>query len=130
MGTWKLIIIGAGPAGLAAGIYAGRSGLKTVIIEKNTPGGEASITPEIENYPGFEKISGPVLVERMINQCTKFGAQTPMLTEIVKAFGAVPVFLHPAEMYTSLERGLLEGWFFDWDGATAFKLPEVTKYRT
>jgi len=58
MEDWDLIIIGAGPAGLTAGIYAGRSRLETLILEEKMPGGEASVTPLVENYPGFETISG------------------------------------------------------------------------
>ncbi len=58
-----LIIVGAGPAGLTAGIYAERSGLKTVILEKETIGGQVSITPVVENWPGFENIPGKKLME-------------------------------------------------------------------
>lgn len=75
MGSWDLTIIGAGPAGLTAGIYAGRAGLKAVIIEEKTPGGEAAVTPWIENYPGLERVSGLELVERMTKQCKRFGTQ-------------------------------------------------------
>ena len=61
----------------------------------------------------------------------KFGVHSPMLTEIVKAFGAVPVFILVPEMYTALERGLLDGVLFGPNGAiAALRFPEVTKYRT
>ena len=83
MGNWDLIIIGAGPAGLTAGIYAGRAGLKALILEEKTPGGEAAVTPCIENYPGFESISGLELVERMTEHCRKFGAQINELERAV-----------------------------------------------
>ena len=53
-----LIILGAGPAGLTAGIYAGRGGLDAVIVETKSFGGQASITPEVENYPGVQKTDG------------------------------------------------------------------------
>lgn len=70
------IIIGAGPAGLAAGLYAGRSRLDTLIIEKQKDGGQIVITAEIENYPGgTEGESGPSLIKRMANQADHFGAQ-------------------------------------------------------
>ncbi len=82
MKNWELIIVGAGPAGLTAGIYAGRSGLKTLVIEEKMPGGEAALTPLIENYPGFESVSGSDLVEKMIKHCRKFGAQ---INEMEKA---------------------------------------------
>jgi len=82
MENWDLIIIGAGPAGLTAGIYAGRSRLKTLILEEKLPGGEATVTPLIENYPGFEKISGAELVEKMTAQCKKFGAQINGLEKV------------------------------------------------
>jgi thioredoxin reductase (NADPH) len=82
MENWDLIIIGAGPAGLTAGIYAGRSKLKTLILEEKLPGGEAAVTPLIENYPGFEKISGAELVEKMTVQCKKFGAQINELEKV------------------------------------------------
>lgn len=70
-----VIIIGAGPAGLTAGIYTGRSGLKTLILEKAAPGGQIAWTEEVENYPGFENISGADLSQRMVAQAQKFGAK-------------------------------------------------------
>jgi len=82
MENWDLIIIGAGPAGLTAGIYAGRSGLETLILEEKMAGGEASVTPWIENYPGFESISGPELTEKMIKHCKKFEAQINELEKV------------------------------------------------
>jgi thioredoxin reductase (NADPH) len=83
MGNWDLIIIGAGPAGLTAGIYAGRSGLKTLIIEEKMAGGETAVAPWIENYPGFESISGLELIARMVGHCRKFGAQINELEKVV-----------------------------------------------
>lgn len=74
---YDVIILGAGPAGLAAGLYAGRSRLSTLIIEKGQDGGQIAITDEIENYPGqiVDGESGPSLVERMSQQAEKFGAE-------------------------------------------------------
>jgi thioredoxin reductase (NADPH) len=71
-----VIIIGGGPAGLTAGIYAGRAQLDTVILEKGLPGGQIAQTEEVENYPGFdEAVSGPELSQRMVRQAEKFGAR-------------------------------------------------------
>jgi len=64
-GKCDVIIIGAGPAGLAAGIYGARSGLKCFIIEKGSAGGQAMTSPWIENYPGFPRIEGMKLMETM-----------------------------------------------------------------
>lgn len=69
-----LIIIGAGAAGLTAGIYAGRANMKTVLLEKFVPGGQTALTAYIENYPGFpEGISGFELMDNMRKQALKFG---------------------------------------------------------
>ncbi|HEX7004390.1 MAG TPA: thioredoxin-disulfide reductase [Trueperaceae bacterium] len=74
-----VIIIGGGPAGLTAGIYAGRAQLDTVILEKGLPGGQIAQTEEVENYPGFdETVSGPELSQRMVRQAEKFGARIVM----------------------------------------------------
>ncbi len=62
--VYDLIIIGGGPGGLSAGIYAKRAALHTVLIEKLSPGGQVAITDTVENYPGFEKISGMELSEK------------------------------------------------------------------
>jgi thioredoxin reductase (NADPH) len=70
-----LIIIGAGAAGLTAGIYGARSGLKTLILEKQMPGGATVESPWIENYPGFSSISGQELIAKMVTHATKFGVQ-------------------------------------------------------
>ncbi|MGB9914794.1 MAG: thioredoxin-disulfide reductase [Candidatus Bathyarchaeales archaeon] len=73
MENWELIIIGAGVAGLSAGIYGARSGLKTLIIEEKMAGGTTSDAPAVENYPGFLQISGSELAEKMVLHCRKAG---------------------------------------------------------
>lgn len=72
--TFDVIIIGAGAAGLTASIYAQRESFRTVILEKSLIGGNASLTDSIENYPGFEKISGPNLMQKMAQQALIYGA--------------------------------------------------------
>lgn len=72
---YDLIIIGGGPAGLAAGIYGGRAHLKTLILEKGTVGGRAYTTREIVNYPGVADTSGPNLTQGMAEQADSFGVE-------------------------------------------------------
>jgi len=67
-----LVILGAGPAGLTAGIYAGRAGLKTVVLEKNALGGQVSLTPVVENYPGYAKIAGVALMDFTAAQARQY----------------------------------------------------------
>jgi thioredoxin reductase (NADPH) len=66
MDDWELVIIGAGPAGLAAGIYGVRSGLKTLVLEGKLAGGTTADAPMIENYPGFRSVSGFELAQKMV----------------------------------------------------------------
>lgn len=70
-----VIIIGAGPGGLTAALYASRANLKTVIIEKGVPGGEVNNTADVENYPGFKLISGPELANHFYESAMAFGAK-------------------------------------------------------
>ncbi|MDO5848989.1 MAG: FAD-dependent oxidoreductase [Methanobrevibacter sp.] len=71
MEQYDIIIIGAGPGGLTAGIYAGRQGTKTLMLDKGFIGGVGREVPEMENYPGFDLISGLALIEKMKGQCEK-----------------------------------------------------------
>ena len=72
-----VVIAGGGPAGLAAGIYAARGGLKAIIFEEKIMGGQIVLSYEVENYPGFHKgISGMDLIENFSNQAEKFGVET------------------------------------------------------
>ncbi|MCK4512029.1 thioredoxin-disulfide reductase [bacterium] len=75
MRKYDLVVIGAGPAGLTAGIYAGRFDLKTVVLEEAMPGGQVAMTHLIENYPGVTAESGAALTERMQKQMLQFGAE-------------------------------------------------------
>jgi len=73
--AYDLIVVGGGPAGLAAAIYGASDGLRTVVVEQDLPGGQASYGAMIENYPGFPKgLSGSDLVRRMVEQAERFGA--------------------------------------------------------
>ena len=82
---YDVIVLGAGPSGLTAGLYAGRSRLSTLIIEKGQDGGQIAITDEIENYPGqqLDGESGPSLVARMTEQAKKFGAER--VSDVIKS---------------------------------------------
>lgn len=75
MQTFDVTIIGAGPAGLSAGIYCARGGLKTAIIERIAPGGQAATAVRIDNYPGIPSVNGFELCERMAQQCKDLGVQ-------------------------------------------------------
>lgn len=83
MEIYDVIIIGEGPAGMASGIYAGRSQLKTLILEKSKAGGRAESTREIVNYPGVPNTTGPILTNTMCEQAKSFGVETK--TETVKS---------------------------------------------
>lgn len=75
MNIYDIIIIGAGPAGLTAALYASRARLKTLVMESTSCVSQAATASHIENYPGFEKISGFDLVEKLKKQAVNFGAE-------------------------------------------------------
>lgn len=81
--VYEVIIIGAGPAGLTAGLYCAQAGLKAVVLEKETPGGQLMNIDKIENYPGFaEGISGPELGQAMTLQAMNYGLEME-LAEVI-----------------------------------------------
>lgn len=78
---YDVIVIGAGPAGMTAALYASRSNLKVLLIERGAPGGQMNNTAEVENYPGFTSIMGPELAYKMYEGVNQFGT--------VNAYGIV-----------------------------------------
>lgn len=88
---YDVIIIGAGPAGLSAGIYARRAGLSCVVLEKGVPGGQVLTSPKIENYPGFSEIEGMKLMELMAEHARSYvdireGDEVTRLTKVGEKF--------------------------------------------
>jgi len=81
---YDVIIIGAGPAGLGAALYTARDRLNTLMLEKMMPGGQINNTNRIENYPGFDQIDGPGLIERMQKQVENFDAEIKNMAQVTK----------------------------------------------
>lgn len=82
---YDIIIVGAGPAGLTAAVYARRAGKSVLVLEKDTFGGQITFSPKLENYPGFQEISGNELAQKMLEQALNLGAEIDMdtVTDVV-----------------------------------------------
>jgi thioredoxin reductase (NADPH) len=84
-GEYDLAVVGAGPAGLTAAVYAASEGLRTLVVERHVPGGQAGTSPRIENYPGFPGgISGLELARAAYDQATRFGAEVLTGVEVFR----------------------------------------------
>jgi len=90
-----VVVIGGGPAGLTAGLYASRARLSTVVLAGPTPGGQISYTYRVENYPGFhEPTTGPEIVERLVTHATGFGAELDRREATAVDFSVSPYRVH------------------------------------
>jgi thioredoxin reductase (NADPH) len=81
---WDVLIIGGGPAGLAAALYSARAMRSTLVLEREMPGGQIATTSEVEDYPGIEMTTGPELSLMMMQHAQKFGAEVSIGDEIVE----------------------------------------------
>lgn len=96
---YDILIIGAGPAGLTAAIYARRAGKSVLVLEKDSFGGQITFSPKLENYPGFETISGNELAQRMLEQALGLGADVDMDTVLGVEDGAVKTVIGETGRY-------------------------------
>jgi thioredoxin reductase (NADPH) len=100
---YDTIIIGAGPAGLSAGLYASRGNLKTLILEKGIVGGQLQVTHEIENYPGMDHMTGPQISDAMETQTKRFGC------EIITGDPVISVNLESSPKVVKTAKGEFKG---------------------
>ncbi len=96
---YDIIIVGAGPAGLTAAVYARRAGKSVLVLEKDTFGGQVTFSPRLENYPGFQEISGNELAQRMLEQAMALGAEIDMDTVTEVLDGEVKTVVGEAGRY-------------------------------
>lgn len=96
---YDIIIVGAGPAGLTAAVYARRAGKTVLVLEKDTFGGQVTFSPKLENYPGFQEISGNELAQRMLEQAMALGAEIDMDTVTEVLDGEVKTVVGEAGRY-------------------------------
>lgn len=96
---YDLIIIGAGPAGLTAAIYAKRAGKSVLVLEKDTFGGQVTFSPKLENYPGFQEISGNELAQKMLEQALSLGTDIDMDQVVDVQDGAVKTVIGKSNTY-------------------------------
>jgi thioredoxin reductase (NADPH) len=98
--AYDLVIVGGGPAGLAAAIYAAREGIDAIVVDASALGGQAGITDRIDNYPGFpEGISGAQLVERFVTQAERYGV------ELLSAVSVATLEADGEDLVTTLSNG-------------------------
>jgi thioredoxin reductase (NADPH) len=99
---YDIVIVGGGPGGLTAGLYGSRAELKTLLVEKYMPGGQIANTEDVEDYPGFEHISGPELAQKMTDHAKKFGLEIISdLVEDIHCRGEIKVVKTPEREITA-----------------------------
>lgn len=96
---YDIIIIGAGPAGLTAAVYARRAGKTVLVLEKDTFGGQITYSPKLENYPGFREISGNELAQKMLEQAMNLDADIDMDTVTEVTGGEIKTVIGEAGRY-------------------------------
>jgi thioredoxin reductase (NADPH) len=115
--TIPLLIIGGGPAGYGAAIYGARAFLNPVLIQGPQPGGQLTITTDVENYPGFSSIQGPELMEAMARQAQLFGTQIVQDTIVDIDFSGSPLICHgQKQVYQAQSVIIATGAYAKWLG--------------